>query len=145
MSKCEIIAVANQKGGVGKTTTTLSLDTKLEKSAKEIAEDNSERQVYRYIRLTSLIPELLAFVDEKKIGFRTAVELSYLSEFSQEAVFDYSEQYAVIPSLSQAVFFKKEEKAGTLTEDTIELDTKDNFERYETKDDEIEILSNENF
>ena len=80
----------------------------------------SGRQIQRYIRLTSLIPELLAFVDEKKIGFRTAVELSYLSEFSQEAVYDYSEQYAVIPSLSQAVFFKKEEQAGTLTEDTIE-------------------------
>jgi ParB family chromosome partitioning protein len=91
-------------------------------STQEIGKENDESmtQVKRYIRLTNLIPELLAFVDEKKIGFRTAVELSYLSEFSQEAVYDYSEQYAVIPSLSQAVFFKKEEQAGTLTEDTIE-------------------------
>jgi len=62
--------------------------------------NESERQVHRFIRLTSLIPELLDMVDEKKIAFNPAVELSYLDEAQQRDFFEAMED-TIIKLLEQ--------------------------------------------
>ena len=76
--------------------------------------DDSERQVQRYIRLTSLIPELLAKVDEGRIAFNPAVELSYLSEEQQSQLLTAMETNQCTPSHAQAIQLKKAAQAGTL-------------------------------
>ena len=84
---------------------------------QEIGE--SARTIQRYIRLTYLIPELLEQVDLKRIAFRPAVELSYLSEENQYVVQNIFEFDEVTPSLSQAIRLKKLEQEGHLTEEKI--------------------------
>ena len=69
--------------------------------------DESARQIQRYIRLTELIPELLQMVDEKKIAFNPAVELSYLSKEEQRPLYETMLQEERTPSLSQAQRMKK--------------------------------------
>ena len=97
------------------------LDTKLD-SAQIIANENNEgrAQVFRYIRLTYLIPELLEEVDNKRIAFRPAVELSYLNEDYQYIVLNKLEYDEVSPSLSQAITLKKMQQEGTISEERIE-------------------------
>lgn len=85
---------------------------------KQVGE--SQDQIRRYIRLTYLIPELLEQVDLKRIAFRPAVELSYLSEENQYVVQNIFEFDEVTPSLSQAIRLKKLEQEGHLTEEKIE-------------------------
>lgn len=80
----------------------------------------SRENIRRYIRLTYLIPELLEQVDLKRIAFRPAVELSYLSEENQYVVQNIFEFDEVTPSLSQAIRLKKLEQEGKLTEEKIE-------------------------
>lgn len=80
----------------------------------------SQDQIRRYIRLTYLIPELLDEVDSKRIAFRPAVELSYLSDENQYVVLNKLEFDEVSPSLSQAIILKKMEQEGTITEEKIE-------------------------
>ena len=80
----------------------------------------SRENIRRYIRLTYLIPELLEQVDLKRIAFRPAVELSYLSEDNQYVVQNIFEFDEVTPSLSQAIRLKKLEQEGKLTEEKIE-------------------------
>ena len=80
----------------------------------------SRENIRRYIRLTYLIPELLEQVDKKRIAFRPAVELSYLSEENQYVVENIFEFDEVTPSLSQAIRLKKLEQEGNLTEEKIE-------------------------
>ena len=80
----------------------------------------SQDQIRRYIRLTHLIPELLDEVDSKRIAFRPAVELSYLSDENQYVVLNKLEFDEVSPSLSQAIILKKMEQEGTITEEKIE-------------------------
>lgn len=80
----------------------------------------SRENIRRYIRLTHLIPELLEQVDLKRIAFRPAVELSYLSEENQYVVQNIFEFDEVTPSLSQAIRLKKLEQEGKLTEEKIE-------------------------
>ena len=80
----------------------------------------SRENIRRYIRLTYLIPELLEQVDLKRIAFRPAVELSYLSEENQYVVQDIFEFDEVTPSLSQAIRLKKLEQKRKLTEEKIE-------------------------
>lgn len=75
-------------------------------------------QVRRYIRLTELIPELLDMVDEGKIAFRPAVELSYLEQW-QHTVLECIEMEQCTPSLSQAMRMKKMFQEGTLTKEAI--------------------------
>ena len=82
--------------------------------------DDSERQVQRYIRLTSLIPELLAKVDEGRIAFNPAVELSYLSEEQQSQLLTAMETNQCTPSHAQAIQLKKAAQAGTLDAAAIE-------------------------
>ena len=97
------------------------LDWKLE-SADIIANENNESTatVRRYIRLTHLIEDLLELVDDKRIAFRPAVELSYLSEENQYILLSIYEFDEKTPSLSQAIRMKKLEKEGNLDEDMIE-------------------------
>ena len=88
-------------------------------SADKISESESGRQVQRYIRLTHLIPELLKLVDEERIAFTPAVELSYLSENEQRMLAEEIEYTDATPSLSQAQRLRKFSEQGRLSIDTI--------------------------
>ena len=81
---------------------------------------DSGRQVQRYIRLTYLIPELLDMVDEKKIAFNPAVEISYLTEDEQYILLDCIEYNDATPSHAQAIQLKKISQNVGLDEDTID-------------------------
>lgn len=98
--------------------TSRQLVGKLE-SADKISESESGRQVQRYIRLTHLIPELLKLVDEERIAFTTAVELSYLPENEQRMLSEEIEYADATPSLSQAQRLRKFSEQGRLSTDTI--------------------------
>ena len=76
--------------------------------------DDSERQIHRYIRLTELIPELSQMVDEGKIAFRPAVELSYLTEKEQYELLEVMEREDCTPSLTQSIKFKELSRNGKL-------------------------------
>ena len=80
----------------------------------------SRENIRRYIRLTYLIPELLEEVDNKRIAFRPAVELSYLEEDYQYVVLNKLQYDEVSPSLSQAITLKKMQPEGTISEEKIE-------------------------
>ena len=88
-------------------------------TAAEISDDDSATQVKRYIRLTYLIKPLLDLVDEGRIALGPAVELSYLSEDAQKAVYEYYAENEVTPSYSQANQMKKHAAEGTLTPDAL--------------------------
>ena len=88
-------------------------------SRDEIADNESGRQVQRYIRLTHLLPELLEKVDEGKIAFTPAVHLSYLSPAEQGWVLDEMERNDCTPSVGQAYHLKEHSMAGTLTRDFV--------------------------
>lgn len=88
-------------------------------SADKISESESGRQVQRYIRLTHLIPELLKLVDEERIAFTPAVELSYLPDNEQKILFEEIEYADATPSLSQAQRLRKFSEQGKLFIDTI--------------------------
>ena len=93
-----------------------------QKSSRGVVAENageSETQVQRYIRLTYLIRPLLDLVDEGRIALGPAVELSYLPETAQKAVYDYYAENEVTPSYSQANQMKKHAAAGTLTPDAL--------------------------
>lgn len=75
--------------------------------------------VKRYIRLTNLLPKLLEFVDEGRIAFTPAVELSYLNDIEQQDLIEIIESEDCTPSLSQAVRMKKSSQQGLLTDDKI--------------------------
>ncbi|MCC8044531.1 MAG: ParB/RepB/Spo0J family partition protein [Clostridiales bacterium] len=79
----------------------------------------SQDQVRRYIRLTNLIPELMDMVDEKKIAFSPAVEISYLSREEQSQLLDAMDYAQATPSLSQAQRLKKQSQEGTATLDSM--------------------------
>lgn len=83
-------------------------------SVEKVAEDagESRNQVKRYIRLTYLIPELLSMVDENKIAFNPAVEISYLERSEQQVLLDAMEQNDCTPSHAQAIRLKKLSQEG---------------------------------
>lgn len=93
------------------------------KSRDVVAEDAgvSKDQVRRYIRLTELIPPLLEMVDDRKIAFNPAVELSYLPKEMQTELFDVMVQEECTPSLSQAQRMKQAAQDGKLNRDGMEL------------------------
>lgn len=110
----------------GKRTdlTSGQLDPKLKHRANEVvAEDSGEsvKQVQRYIRLTELAPTLLEMVDDKKIAFTPAVELSYLPQELQTELLDVIDQNECTPSLSQAQRLKAAAQEGKLDRNGIEL------------------------
>ena len=100
--------------------TSCQLGTKL-RTDKKIAEtvNNSARQIQRYIRLTYLIPELLKLVDEERIAFTPAVELSYLSEYEQQILLEQIEFTDATPSLSQAQRLRKFSEQGRYSTDVV--------------------------
>ena len=90
-------------------------------AADEIAKesDDSSRQVFRYIRLTELVPELLELVDDGRMAFRPAVEISYLTEDEQRDLVETIDSEDCTPSLSQACRMKKLSQEGKLDMDAI--------------------------
>ena len=80
---------------------------------------DSYKTVQRYIRLTNLIPEILQYVDDGRISFTPAVELSYLNEQEQQDLLEQIEQSDCTPSLSQACRFKKISQGEGLTPEVI--------------------------
>ena len=110
----------------GKRTdlTSSQLETKLQEdgTAKKIGKELGESKdtVYRYIRLTELIPELLKLVDEERIAFSPAVEISYLKEDEQYVLHNLIEYNDSTPSQSQAKYLKKLSQEGRLTTEKIE-------------------------
>lgn len=90
-------------------------------SAEQMGHDAGEsgRQVQRYIRLTYLLPEILAMVDDSKIAFRPAVELSYLTEKEQRILYDAMGHADCTPSLAQAIKMKSFSREGKLSEAVI--------------------------
>ena len=83
------------------------------------AAGDSYEQVRRYIRLTYLLPEILAMVDDSKIAFRPAVELSYLAEKEQRILYDAMGHADCTPSLAQAIKMKSFSREGKLSETVI--------------------------
>lgn len=92
------------------------------RSANELSKDtgDSQTQIYRYIRLTELVPELLEMVDEGRIAMRPAVELSYLPEEAQRDLVDSIDLEQCTPSHSQALRMRKMDTEGRLTAEAIE-------------------------
>ena len=81
--------------------------------------EDSARQIQRYIRLTELQPNILEMVDEGKIAFRPAVEISYLTKPEQAQLYEVMQSELATPSLSQAIKLKDFSKNGRLNEDVI--------------------------
>ncbi len=90
-------------------------------SSEDMAEElgTSKNQIFRYIRLTNLIPEILDMVDEKKIAFNPAVELSYLKPSEQKEFLEAMDYAQASPSLSQAQRLKKLSQEGGCTLDAM--------------------------
>ena len=90
-------------------------------TADIIGEETGEsgRQVQRYIRLTELTPDLLELVDEKKIAFRPAVELSYLTQEEQKILYDVIDSDEVFPSIKQAQDLRHYSKEGRFNADVV--------------------------
>ena len=109
--KMKLEALKNQ--GARSDLTSTQLVSKLRSNEQLGAENNQSREtVRRFIRLTNLIPELLDMVDEKKIAFNPAVELSYLDESQQRDFLEAMEDTQNAPSLSQAQQLKKMAQQG---------------------------------
>ena len=91
-------------------------------SSDELAEKvgESKNQIFRYIRLTELVPEILQMVDERQIAFRPAVEISYLTERQQYTLLEAMEYNDAIASLAQAIKMKKYNQDGKLTSEVIQ-------------------------
>ena len=112
--KMKLEAIKNQ--GARSDLTSRQVGEKLW-SVTQVSTDanESERQIHRFIRLTNLVPELLDMVDEKKIAFNPAVELSYLDESQQRDFLEAMEDTQNAPSLSQAQQLKKMAQQGELS------------------------------
>ena len=112
--KMKLKALKNQ--GARSDLTSCQVGTKF-RADESLAEDTGEsaRNVQRFIRLTNLIPELLDLVDEKKISFNPAVELSYLDEAQQRDFLQAMDETQNAPSLSQAQRMKKLAQEGKFT------------------------------
>ena len=109
--KMKLDAIKNQ--GARSDLTSSQIGTKL-RADEKVAQDSGEsrNQIQRFIRLTNLVPELLDMVDEKKISFNPAVELSYLGEGQQRAFLEAMNDTQNAPSLSQAQHLKKMAQQG---------------------------------
>lgn len=115
---------ALNKQGKRNDLTSDPMGQKLEtKNTRQIvAEESGESStnIHRYIRLTYLISDILDMVDEKKIAFRPAVEISYLSEDNQYVLLDVMQFSDITPSLAQAIHMKKLEQENKLDTEKIE-------------------------
>ena len=114
--KMKLEALKNQ--GARSDLTSTQLVSKLRSNEQLGSENNQSREtVRRFIRLTNLIPELLDMVDEKKIAFNPAVELSYLDESQQRDFLEAMQDTQNAPSLSQAQLLKKLAQEGHFSYD----------------------------
>ena len=116
--KMKLEALKNQ--GARSDLTSSQVGTKL-RADEKVAKDSGEsrNQVQRFVRLTNLVPELLAMVDEKKISFNPAVELSYLDEKQQQDFLEAMDASQNAPSLSQAIRIKKLAQQGEFDYDAV--------------------------
>ena len=116
--KMKLDALKRQAGRPKKNESRVA--TKID-TAKSIGEASGESrdQVFRYIRLTNLVKPLLDMVDEGRIAFSPAVELSYLTREQQAYLLDSIDQEDATPSLSQAIRMKKLSQQGKLTPEVI--------------------------
>ncbi len=116
--KMKMDAMKRKAGRLEKNSSQLATNfdtaTEIGKCAGE-----SRDQVFRYIRLTHLIPDILKLVDEGKIALTPAVELSYLQPSEQEMLFSVMDSDEVTPSLSQARRLRRMSEAQTLTDDAV--------------------------
>ena len=114
---------AMKRQGERTDLTSSPLDKKLKglTSAQQVSQKSgdSQPQIYRYIRLTELIPPVLDMVDSGKIAFRPAVELSYLSKEQQQSLYDTMECEDCTPSLAQTIKMKEFSRDGKLTAEVI--------------------------
>ena len=110
-----------RQAGRPKNSAPLEPNLKGTRSNEELAANSpdSRSQIQRYIRLTELIPSILDMVDNGKIAFRPAVELSYLSKEQQQSLYDTMECEDCTPSLAQAIKMKEFSRDGKLTEEVI--------------------------
>ena len=99
----------------GKTTSRQLGEKSLSVAQVSTAANESQRQIHRYVRLTELIPQLLDMVDEKKLAFNPAVEISYLSREEQAQLIEAMDFAQATPSLSQAQRLKKMSQEGACT------------------------------
>lgn len=113
---------AMKRQGQRSDLTSSPVGTKLDRSSDVITAEtgDSRNQIHRYIRLTELIPEILQMVDEGKIAFRPAVELSYLTEVEQRWLHEAMEYADATPSLAQAIKLKAFSQDKTLGPHVIE-------------------------
>lgn len=117
--KMKLDAMRRQAGRPSKENLS-PLETNLRTSAVIAqATGDSRAQVDRFIRLTNLIPEILDMVDDGRIAFRPAVELSYLAEQEQRTLYDTMGCEDCTPSLAQAIKMKEFSRDGKLTEEVI--------------------------
>ena len=117
--KMKLEAIKHQ--GARTDLTSVQVEQKLS-ARDQVAKEAGERsgiQVMRYVRLTELIPELLDMVDEKKIAFNPAYELSFLKTDEQKMLMETMDYEQATPSLSQAQRMKKFSQEGKLSEDVM--------------------------
>lgn len=118
IAEVETYMAENGKWGIRNLEKSGKIDSNKE-LAKQVGE--SQRQINRYIRLTYLIPKILDMVDEEKIAFTVAVELSYLNEEEQYELHAVMDMEQCSPSLSQANRLKRMSQLGTLDMEAIYL------------------------
>ena len=118
LAEVETYMAENGEWGIRNMEKSRKIDSNKE-LAKQVGE--SQRQINRYIRLTYLIPQILDMVDEEKIAFTVAVELSYLNEEEQYELHAVMDMEQCTPSLSQANRLKRMSQSGTLDMDAIYL------------------------
>ena len=119
--KLEAMKHQGERADLQPETTSRQLGEKLQTSVAVMSEEmgESQRQIQRFIRLTNLIPEILDMVDEKKIAFNPAVELSYLKPSEQKEFLEAMDYAQASPSLSQAQRLKKLSQEGGCTLDAM--------------------------
>ena len=121
--KMKLEAMKHQGDRVDLTCSQVGNKLEGKKSSEILAEQvgQSKNQIFRYIRLTELIPELMDMVDEKKIALNPAYELSFLKKEEQVDLLDAIDSEQATPSLSQAQRLKKYSQEGHLTLDMMRV------------------------
>lgn len=114
--KLEAMKHQGERSDLQFETTSRQLGEKLQTSVAVMSEEmgESQRQIQRFIRLTNLIPEILDMVDEKKIAFNPAVELSYLKPSEQKEFLEAMDYAQASPSLSQAQRLKSSRRRAAV-------------------------------
>ena len=120
--KMRLDAMKRQAGRPAKNYSPVGNNYEFAKSSDELADKTGEskNQIYRYIRLTYLVPELLEFVDQDRIKMRPAVELSYLDEDCQRDIVDEIDMNDATPSHDQTIRMRKFFEEGKLTTEVIQ-------------------------